>query len=52
MRAMRHVLIHRYEAVDVPTVWTTATSDLPPLVPLLRSHLGETLEAPDPPLEY
>jgi uncharacterized protein with HEPN domain len=42
MRAMRHVLVHRYEAVDIPTVWTTATSDLPPLVPLLRSLLGES----------
>jgi uncharacterized protein with HEPN domain len=41
MRAMRHVLIHRYDAVDVPTVWTTATRDLPPLVPLLSSLLAE-----------
>jgi uncharacterized protein with HEPN domain len=35
MRAMRHVLVHRYDAVDVETVWITASTDLPPLVPML-----------------
>ena len=41
MRAMRHVLVHRYEAVDIETVWTTASVDLPPLVPILINLLDE-----------
>ena len=41
MRDMRHVLVHRYEIVDLPTVWSTVQNDLPPIVPLLSKLLNE-----------
>ena len=28
---MRHVLVHDYYRIDVPTVWSTVTNDLGPL---------------------
>ena len=28
---MRHILVHDYYKVDVPTVWSTVTDDIPPL---------------------
>ena len=28
---MRHVLVHDYYRIDVPTVWSTVTNDLPAL---------------------
>ena len=41
MRNMRNVLTHRYEEIEVPTVWKTVQEDLPPLVPLLQKLLDE-----------
>jgi len=41
MRAMRNVLVHDYQRVDVPTVWQTVQQDLPPLIPLLERILAE-----------
>ncbi|MBI4339908.1 MAG: DUF86 domain-containing protein [Chloroflexi bacterium] len=40
MRAMRNILIHEYDRVNLPIIWSTATSDLPPLLPLLRALLA------------
>ena len=39
MRAMRNVLTHEYERVDLSVVWDTLQSNLPPLVPLLQAIL-------------
>lgn len=39
MRAMRNVVIHEYFRMDTSVLWQTATSNLPPLVPLLREVL-------------
>ena len=36
---MRNVLIHEYFAVDLDVVWSTVTTDLPPLVSALASHV-------------
>lgn len=42
--AMRNILIHDYDDVDLNVVWDTAERDLPPLI----SHL-ETYFTADPP---
>ena len=39
MIGMRHVLVHDYDIVDIPTLWLTIQQDLPPLVPKLRRLL-------------
>ena len=36
MTAMRDRLVHDYIGVDLPTVWDTATKNIPPLKKLLR----------------
>ena len=41
MRAMRNVVVHEYERVNVSIVWETLQQDLPPLVPLLEELLRE-----------
>jgi uncharacterized protein with HEPN domain len=44
MRAMRNVVAHEYDRVNVRTVWDTVHNDLPPLVPLLLQLLEQELE--------
>ncbi|MBK8498322.1 MAG: DUF86 domain-containing protein [Flavobacteriales bacterium] len=39
---MRHVLVHDYYRIDVPTVWSTVTNDLPSLKKAVK-RLLETL---------
>ena len=36
MMNMRNVLIHEYDAVDLPIVWDTVQNDLPPLITVLE----------------
>jgi uncharacterized protein with HEPN domain len=40
MRGMRHILVHEYFGVSLPTVWHTIQNDLPPLLPKLRAVLN------------
>ena len=39
MQDMRNVVVHDYPGVNLEVVWHTVQTDLPPLVPLLRSIL-------------
>ncbi len=39
MRAMRNILAHEYDNVDLAVVWDAIQHDLPPLVPLLQAVL-------------
>jgi uncharacterized protein with HEPN domain len=41
MSDMRNVLIHEYFGVDLPILWKTIGSDLPPVVSALRTILRE-----------
>jgi len=38
--AMRNILIHDYDDVDLDVIWNTAQKDLPPLNSRLESHLA------------
>jgi len=38
--AMRNILIHDYDDVDLDIVWETAQRDLPPLITRLESYLA------------
>lgn len=38
--AMRNILIHDYDDVDLNVVWQTAQLDLPPLIARLEAHLA------------
>ena len=44
MRALRNILTHEYDRVDVRIIWDTIRNDLPPLVPMLEQILLETSE--------
>ena len=44
MRAMRNVVAHEYDQVNLSTVWDTVHNDLPPLVPLLLQLLEDEPE--------
>ena len=44
MRAMRNVVAHEYDRINLRTVWDTIHSDLPPLVPLLLQLLEQEQE--------
>ena len=44
MRAMRNIVAHEYDRVDLLTVWDTIHNDLPPLVPLLVQLLEQEHE--------
>lgn len=37
--AMRNILIHNYDDVDLEVVWNTAQRDLPPLISRLETYL-------------
>lgn len=39
MPGMRHILVHEYFGVSLPTIWHTIQNDLPPLVPKLKEVL-------------
>ena len=39
MRALRNVVAHEYDRVNLPTIWDAIHNDLPPLVPLLHQVL-------------
>ncbi|MGI8553649.1 MAG: HepT-like ribonuclease domain-containing protein [Dehalococcoidia bacterium] len=39
MYSMRNVLVHHYYKVNLAILWTTATKDIPPVVPLLEELL-------------
>lgn len=39
MRAMRNILVHEYESIDLKIVWDTASNDLPPVAPFLQAVL-------------
>jgi len=41
MRAMRNIVAHEYDRVNLHTIWDTIQNDLPPLVPLLRQVLEQ-----------
>ena len=44
MKAMRNVVVHEYDRVDLATVWKTLQDDLPALAPGLRRILDEAPE--------
>ena len=44
MRAMRNVVAHEYDRVNLRTYWDTIHSDLPPLFPLLLQLLEQEQE--------
>jgi len=39
--AMRNILIHDYDDVDLDVVWETVQRDLPPLIVRLEKHLAQ-----------
>lgn len=41
MQALRNVIVHEYESLDLGTIWSVLEDDLPPLVPLLERILSE-----------
>jgi uncharacterized protein with HEPN domain len=41
LTAMRNILIHDYDDVDLDVVWETIQRDLPPLVAKLENHLAQ-----------
>lgn len=44
MTGIRHKLIHDYFEVDPSVVWTTATVNVPEVLPLIRQALAELAE--------
>ena len=40
--AMRNILIHDYDDVNLNLVWQTAQNDLPPLIAKLEAYLAKT----------
>jgi uncharacterized protein with HEPN domain len=40
LTAMRNILIHDYDDVDLDVVWDTVVRDLPPLITHLEKHLA------------
>ena len=41
MSALRNIVAHEYDRVDLSIIWETVHNDLPPLLPLLREVLLE-----------
>lgn len=41
LTAMRNILIHDYDDVDLDVVWETVQRDLPPLIARLEKHLKQ-----------
>ena len=44
MRAMRNIVAHEYDRINLRTIWDTGHNDLPPLVPLLQQLLEQEQE--------
>ena len=44
MQALRNVIVHEYDRVDLGILWNVVQADLPPLVPLLERVLQEEPE--------
>ena len=44
MQALRNVIVHEYDRVDLGILWNVVQADLPPLVPLLEQVLQEEQE--------
>jgi uncharacterized protein with HEPN domain len=40
MIGMRNRLVHAYFDVDFDILWSTATEEIPPILPLLRASLA------------
>lgn len=40
--AMRNIIVHDYDDVDLEVVWNTAQRDLPPLIERLQKHFLNT----------
>ena len=40
MRALRNIVAHEYDRVDLRIIWEAVHQDLPPLVPLLREVMA------------
>lgn len=41
MRAMRNIVAHEYDRVNLRIIWNSIEQDLPPLVPLLQQVLAQ-----------
>jgi uncharacterized protein with HEPN domain len=41
IRGMRNIIAHDYGVVDLDQVWQTASSDVEPLIVVLRSYFGQ-----------
>ncbi|PKB65315.1 MAG: hypothetical protein BZY80_00635 [SAR202 cluster bacterium Io17-Chloro-G2] len=41
MRAIRNIVAHEYDRVNLATIWETIHNDLPPLGPLLQQVIDE-----------
>jgi uncharacterized protein with HEPN domain len=41
---MRHILVHRYFAIDLDKVWNVVRSDLPRLKPMIERLAGKAAE--------
>jgi uncharacterized protein with HEPN domain len=44
MRALRNILTHEYDRVDIRIIWDTIRNDLPPLAPILEQIMLEATE--------
>ncbi len=44
MRALRNIVAHEYDRVNLRSIWDTIQQDLPPLVPVLREVLERERE--------
>ena len=44
MRAMRNIVAHEYDRVNLHIIWDTIQNDLPPVVPLLQQVLEQERE--------
>jgi len=44
MRAMRNIVAHEYDQVNLLIIWAAIQQDLPPLVPLLQQVLDQEIE--------
>ena len=49
--AMRNILIHAYDDVDLEVVWDTAQQQLPPLIAALEAHLAASRPAGTEPID-
>lgn len=43
MRALRNIVAHEYDRVDLRIIWEAVHHDLPPLVPLVQEVLSEEI---------